>query len=599
MLERRLEPSPLLRHRVARLVWAAALAGSIGSSSGASGAPHVRIHAASTLEAHASRSGGEVLFQGTLADEGGHPLPGRSLLASVSEGGQHAPVAVEPCPGAATGETTLDRARLGVASLQTDAAGHFCVATRASAETSTAHFDWAGETLVDPASVDVAVDPSRRQVDLHLACEPQADLASEAFVLLARARVLGEGPEAPATALPLVLSSEGGTEIARATTDGEGKARFRVSPTRLLGPPGRGELRVDFEGDATTARARRVVEIERRVDVKLSPGGTGSETLAPADPEDGVTIPIVVTTATGAEISSGIVEAVVDGRPVGAAPVHDGHAELVATFSVEAPAPGGNDRLTDIELRYASDAPWFGRGAGLTLHMPISTRSAWRKAPILLASFAVLLWLALGRRRRPVASPPISPRRPEPIAQPRLEVVRATADPRAGWNGRVVDAHEATAIAGAEIRVERPAFGGIEVLGSCETNEAGRFELRCDAAKRGDRLVVSAPLHASLRRELPPFGQIDVALVSRRRAVIDRLVAWARRRGAPFDGATEPTPQNVVRAALDRANARRLPQGTADWAEAVERVGFSPEPVDAPAEAEVEALAPRGERFGR
>jgi len=42
----------------------------------------------------------------------------------------------------------------------------------------------------------------------------------------------------------------------------------------------------------------------------------------------------------------------------------------------------------------------------------------------------------------------------------------------------------------------------------------------------GDLLVAEGTLHAGLKRPLPPAGELDVALVLRRRAVLDRLVAW-------------------------------------------------------------------------
>jgi hypothetical protein len=77
--------------------------------------------------------------------------------------------------------------------------------------------------------------------------------------------------------------------------------------------------------------------------------------------------------------------------------------------------------------------------------------------------------------------------------------------------------------------------------------------------------------------------------------LLDRLVAWARRRGKPFDARPEPTPGHVRRAAgrlefeVDqRARAEEIEQ----WATAVERAAYGGAPVDARAQAKVDDLAP-------
>jgi hypothetical protein len=565
------------------------LGGSLGLARTAIGAPHVRVHAASTIDAHASRTGGKLLFEGTLADEAGHPLEGRLVTVTVSLGPQKTPAPMEPCASAARDETLVDRARPGVAWVHTDREGRFCAATRASAEASVAHVEWVGTALVDGVSAEVTADPSRRQVDLQIQGDAVVDLAKKSFPFEVAARIVGDGPGTPASNLLLVLTNEAGTEIAQATTDRAGQARFVVSPARSLGAPGRGELRVDFAGDPSTSAVRRVAEIERRVEVRLSVplalSGTPPGTLPGADPEDGVSLPIVATTALGTPVSTGIVEASVEGHAVGAVSVQGGHAELVATFAAQGAS-------ADIQIRYASDSPWYIPGPEVTVRMPIAGSNPWRRAPLLLASLTVLSWLVLGRARRPTAgvSRATAVSRKQPASgEARVDVLRATADPRTGWTGRVIDAHEGSALAEAEVRVERPGFGGTEVLARARSNDAGRFELRCDAATRGDRLVVSARLHATLHQNLPPFGQVEIALVQRRRAVLDRMVAWARRRGAPFDRSPEPTPGHVARAA-------RGDPGTVAWAEAVERTGFGPGEVDALAEEEVDGIAPKSSR---
>jgi hypothetical protein len=163
--------------------------------------------------------------------------------------------------------------------------------------------------------------------------------------------------------------------------------------------------------------------------------------------------------------------------------------------------------------------------------------------------------------------------------------VHAARDERAAWTGRVIDAHDGAPIPRAELEIVRPGFERSDLLAHATTNEAGRFELRCDERRRGDRLAVSSRLHATLHKGVPEFGEIEIALVLRRRALLHRLVAWAKERGAPFDAMPEPTPAHVARAAVGEPRAAR-------WAGKVERAAFGPEEVDAQMERDVDQEAP-------
>jgi hypothetical protein len=104
-------------------------------------------------------------------------------------------------------------------------------------------------------------------------------------------------------------------------------------------------------------------------------------------------------------------------------------------------------------------------------------------------------------------------------------------------------------------------------------------------------MAVEAPLHARLVQPLPPPGELSVALVLRRRALLGRLVTWARGRGRPFDVKPEPTPGHVRRAAADDFT-------TARWADAIERAVFGGGEVDARMENEIERMAPPDPRAG-
>ena len=102
---------------------------------------------------------------------------------------------------------------------------------------------------------------------------------------------------------------------------------------------------------------------------------------------------------------------------------------------------------------------------------------------------------------------------------------------------------------------------------------------------RGADLVAESPLYARVRRPAPPFGTVEIALVLRKRALLDRLVAWARKKGGAFGAEADPTPAQVrTAAAADERVAR--------WAAETERAAFGWDPVDAATQGAVDRLAP-------
>ena len=149
----------------------------------------------------------------------------------------------------------------------------------------------------------------------------------------------------------------------------------------------------------------------------------------------------------------------------------------------------------------------------------------------------------------------------------------------------MLDADDGTGVSKARVQIERPAFGRAEVLTGVMADEDGRFDLPHVVGRSGDQLAVEAPLHVSLRRPLPPPSELDAQLVLRKRAMLTRMVQWAKLRGRPFDFRPDPTPAHVRRAAGDDFRVAR-------WADAIERAAYAGEPVDERVESDVERLAP-------
>jgi hypothetical protein len=154
----------------------------------------------------------------------------------------------------------------------------------------------------------------------------------------------------------------------------------------------------------------------------------------------------------------------------------------------------------------------------------------------------------------------------------------------------VSDAHDGVPIVGARLSIVMPAFQGDGVVTETTTDSRGEFTLQ--AAHRSDgRLVVESAAHSRYEQLLPPPSVLSVALVARRRAILDQLVRWARRQGTPYDGPPEPTPGHVRRVA-GRANAAE----TEAWARRVEHAAFGADPVDERVEGDIRAAEPSARR---
>jgi hypothetical protein len=159
-----------------------------------------------------------------------------------------------------------------------------------------------------------------------------------------------------------------------------------------------------------------------------------------------------------------------------------------------------------------------------------------------------------------------------------------------GWRGVVADAHDGTPVPGAVLEIHVPSFEGDGILASTTADDGGAFSLEAPGVRADARLVVQSGDHSRYEQALPPPSVIHVALVTRRRTLVDRLVRWARRQGSPFDGPAEPTPGHVRRVA-----ARSSSASIETWAGAVEQAAFGPAAVDEKVEQEVRAVEPRGQ----
>jgi hypothetical protein len=574
-------------------------------------AARLHLHGIAHLEAQIARDSGDVVIRGRATDDAGDPISNGKIRARVERKSD-----AHGMPAASMGTVDCDPTvphKLplisdDLAELRADDAGRFCMRVAMPVDQYVVHFSIEATPLIDGTTLDLPLDLSARPLTLRFDPEPtEISLDDQDVTVEAHASIDDDNAAAPSSSIEgllLTLASESGTPLGSATTDAGGHARFHIDPKKF-GAPGPGELHASYRGDAERTSADVVAKIVRRAPVHLLPKGP----VSGGAPDEGIAIPLDVTIGTGEPVSAGSVEAQLDNVVVGAAPVQSGHADLRVTFAAPA-TPSAR-----LVVHYLPTAPWLDGSEPLDIDVPVHPPSTWKQLPFIVVAILVALILLMQRTR-------ITPRRaPRPSlaiprnTEPDVHVVSEARAAGAGWTGRVIDAHERFPIPRARVAIEHLSFGAPEILESVFTDADGRFRfghtpktgigtgtLSLSSAgfqHRGRtlmdleaRLVIDAPLHVSLRKKLPPSGEIEIALVSRKRAVLDRLVEWARIRGKPFDARPEPTPGHIQRAAGNAADV-------AAWAEAIEKAAFDEGDVDARVEQEIDVIAPKNDPLAR
>lgn len=567
----------------------------------ANGAPvRLQIRGSTRIEAHGQRTARGLTVTGRVVDDAGVPAAGLEVDVTVARSrAPQGPLNLEGTPEHCAPDAPVPRldggmggavarplvaSGNGVLRVTTDPQGAFCLRVPLPVDEYVVHLHTRGTNLMEGSALDVKIDLALRPVSIDMNPRPQTLLVDDGQVTLSAVlRVEDEAGTQPAANVVVALANEEGP-ITTATTSATGRVEWRVDSARL-GAPGPGEIRVSYAGGDGAGAASLAFPVERHQRVDLFAGDLKGDRTGPMTPEEGAAVQIVAKprlSREGARPPSGSVVALVGETVVGASPLAGGEATVVATFL--RPAGGGD---ATVRYRYAPDAPWNEASADLTVLMPMKAPSPWQSVPVFLAGAGILAWLALGRVRRVQRlHTDAKTHRPEGPIRATVEVVReARSDGE--WSGVVVDAHDDQPVGGARVVLERAAFDGVTVLASTSSAADGTFRLSPPAAplQESDVFVAEAPYHAALRKRVPPRGELRVALVLRKRAVLDAFVAWAKRRGRPFDARPEPTPAHVRRVAgNDFATAR--------WADALERAAFGPEPMDGAAEGALDALKP-------
>jgi len=556
---------------VASLVWGAV---GTGTTVASAAAPRVQVRGSSRIELHAVGPSRAVRVSGVLRDELGTPVPNAAIVLSAASTTDNALVWMEvrPCQGA--GPSTPESHAEYPA--QTDDQGAFCMEGGLGVRQANVRAVFGGDALHEGTRAQVSWDAGLQAAVVAFAPRPERiDLDAPRILVFGRLIV----PAGVSAARREVMLDDGaGNVLGTTKTEQDGTLHFDLASASVDGP-GVGHLRLRFGGSEELTAAEETVTVVRTSRVHLHVDGSALR----GDPMQGVEIVVRATTGRGV-VDGGTVEASWGNAAVGVARVVGGKARVVATFT-----PTRDMARTELTLRYAPEAPFYEAGPSVPVPLTIARpRMWWRVFPVVAAAL-VLAWLLRGwrrpRRRADVAVDP--PRR---VGEPSLAVVGA-ARARSTWTGRVVDAHDGDGIAGARVRVIAPSFGDLDVLAEVTTSADGTFSFAVQSVERQLKLRVDAPLHVEIERPLPPASELLVAMVNRKRALLDRLVDWARRAGRPWDRAPEPTPGHVARVAMGQRHPRH---DIGTWARRLEQRAYGPEQVDAAVEQDVVALEPQG-----
>lgn len=281
----------------------------------------------------------------------------------------------------------------------------------------------------------------------------------------------------------------------------------------------------------------------------------------------------------GDDIPKGAIEATRGSVVLGSVPIRP-HGPT----PVEVPLIAQAD---DVMFRIVSGSSEYVAGAPVSVTLPALTFSQpdwlWHSiAALCFVAWLTWRWLLAARPR----SLPAATRRTASLG-------RATAQPQSSGaiRGSVLDAHTQKPLAAVQLTLIEPRADGETVVESTVSNLRGEFQFATQFSGQSLLRLRAEHEHFMTLATAVTAATFVVELRSTRRAVLESLVAWARRSGRPWDVAPAPTTGHVRQIA-----AQRQEPHVGTWATEVERAAFGP---DSPSEPEVTELLGRSPKDPR
>jgi hypothetical protein len=542
--------------------WAAVAVLACAAARSSDDAPKITVQALPRFEAlRCLDDPGQLTVRGRLLDDVGVPLADAAV--ELARPGAAA-VLMAPC-GARDPHW-----RSGT--IRTDVAGEICVGLPKASATGSLTLRFRGDSLHLPAQAELSLEPRAGELELSFD-SPSLELSLDEPEQRLGLQLSGDGAAAgglPAIALQLEDRGRAHPLTARGWSRSGNSLSFSVDSAQL-GTPGPARLLAQVVGSAGPSARAEAVAL-RSAHVRLESAGLTRGT-------DAVELRITAQSRAGVP-SSGWVDVSEGEQSLASSPLVSGVATLQVPLTDAAPARW--------LARYHSDDPWWQPGEplpidSLTLAAREPARWPWL---VLLAPVGYVCVRALQRPgfRKPRRA---ARRAPAPAPSPALRSEEGAAP--AGWSGTLTDAHDGRPIPGARVTASLPSLRE-ETSGVSDISDAhGHYALPPlrEPIPEGAQLSVTSRLHSDFQRPLPPQGRVDVTLTSRRRALLGRLVRWARAAGPPWHRTTEPTPAEIANVAV-----RRGELDTARWAEGVQAAAFDHSEVDREREAALQAVEP-------
>lgn len=545
----------------------ALVAGAV-TSVGSADARGVRVRAEARIDAYAKPVEGApwVEVEARAKDEDGAALGG-VWLEVATRGARSA-----PCSGSRSPMVT----EAGMLRVQTSSEGWACARLETAEARGSYVVRFSGDSLHGGAESAVSFDrnaPRQAPMELRPAI-PRIEVEIGAPRLPLTGLLLRSPGQPPGqTGLRVRVLADDRREVAVASAGADGRFVVELSPGAFRGP-GIHLLNLEFDGDEERSPASARVEIGVRSRATLSIANPPSEVAA----GDEVILEADVNHERGT-VDDGLVEVSFGGIALASAPVRQGKARVLV------PTEPRSRGIASWSVGYIPSSRHLIAGPPQVLHVTLNPPGFGSMVWFVGLVVAGAVWLSLSWRRSRTVLPTTSASLP---LEPGVHISTDSGTP-GRFEGRVLDAHERRPLADVEILVRTPSLRDEGVVLVVRSSEDGAFAFELgEAASGANACFVEArsATHSSERRALPRSGRLTIALVTRRRALLDRLVRWSRRAGPPFDQVVEPTPADVLARSRERDDV-------ASWALAVERAAFGPQAVDEEMDERVRGEEPR------